>query len=277
MILNLSKNFKPIPGQELEYESFIFSGGEPHIKIQDTGYQGRITITHRINSFNDLGLLCIAVDALRRMNFNTIELFLPYFPGARQDRVMVKGEPLTVKIYADLINQLQLSKVSIFDPHSDVTVALINNCIVFDNHKMIRMITSQLPANLLLASPDAGAIKKIYKLAAYLQDYEVLECGKKRDVRTGALSSFKVPSDDLKGAPCLIVDDICDGGGTFMGLAEVLKAKNSGDLFLVVSHGIFSKEFNELSKYFKKIYTTDSIKTIENNLVQQFSFNEIIN
>jgi ribose-phosphate pyrophosphokinase len=59
------------------------------------------------------------------------------------------------------------------------------------------------------------------------------------------------------------VDDICDGGGTFIGLVDALKKKNAGDLYLAVSHGIFSKGFDELTGSFKTIFTTDSFRDIE--------------
>ena len=108
MILNLDQNFKPFYcREEIKFQNFTFSGGEPHIKINpDFDANQTITITHRINSFNDLGLLCITVDALKRMDVKDIDLFIPYFPAARQDRVMIKGEPLSVKVYADIINAM---------------------------------------------------------------------------------------------------------------------------------------------------------------------------
>ena len=60
MILNLDKNFKPLDGEEIKFESFTFSGGEPHIKINPNFDKlNEVTVTHRLNSFNDLGLLCI--------------------------------------------------------------------------------------------------------------------------------------------------------------------------------------------------------------------------
>ena len=220
-------------------------------------------ITHRINSFNDLGLLCVAVDALRRMGAVELHLFVPYFPGARQDRVMVKGESLTVKVYADLINRLELESLTIIDPHSDVTPALLNNCVPIQNHQFIAQVLEQLPKDFILISPDAGASKKIFKLATALSIPDVIECGKKRDLASGKLSGFSVPMDDLGDRPCLIVDDICDGGGTFLGLGEELKKKNSGDLYLAVTHGIFSKGFIDLSKIFHHIFTTNSVIDID--------------
>jgi len=263
MILNLDTKFRPYGNEnEITFEQFTFSGGEPHIKItSDLTLVKDVIITHRIKSFNDMGLLLVAVNALKNMDITHIELFIPYFPGARQDRIMTEGESLTVKVYADLINNLELSKITLFDPHSDVTPALLNNCKVIDNFKFIEQVTEKLNDDLLLISPDAGALKKIYKLAEHLEKYEIIECSKTRNIKTRELSEFKVYADDLKGKDCLIVDDICDGGRTFLGLAKALKAKNAGKLYLAISHGIFSKGITELAKEFEIIFTTDSFQS----------------
>ena len=263
MILNLDTKFRPYGNEnEITFEQFTFSGGEPHIKItSDLTLVKDVIITHRIKSFNDMGLLLVAVNALKNMDITHIELFIPYFPGARQDRIMTEGESLTVKVYADLINNLELSKITLFDPHSDVTPALLNNCKVIDNFKFIEQVTEKLNDDLLLISPDAGALKKIYKLAEHLEKYEIIECSKTRNIKTRKLSEFKVYADDLKGKDCLIVDDICDGGRTFLGLAKALKEKNAGKLYLAISHGIFSKGITELAKEFEIIFTTDSFQS----------------
>lgn len=273
MILNLDLDFKPYGKKnEIAFEHFVFPGGEPHIKItSDLSSVKELTISHRIRSFNDMGLLLLAVNAVKNQGVSNIHLLLPYFPAARQDRLMTKGEPLSVKVYTELINHLNLDSVTIFDPHSEVAPALLDRCIIVNNFNFIRSVTETLSSDLLLISPDGGALKKIYKLAAHLQHYDVIECAKSRDIKTGKLSGFKVYADNLNGKDCLIVDDICDGGGTFLGLAKALKAKNAGQLYLAVSHGIFSKGLDELSKYFELIFTTDAFKSYENeDLVQIF-------
>jgi ribose-phosphate pyrophosphokinase len=244
LVLNLDPKFKPTSFTELIHQQMRFAGGEPHIKISpDFDTTQPMTITHRIQRFEDLGMICLAVDALHRMDVTIDTLIIPYFPAARQDRVMIPGEPLSVKVYADIINGLGFRKVIVFDAHSEVTLAV-------------------------LISPDGGALKKIYKVSEFLGGKEVIECSKSRDVKTGKLTGAKVYADDLNGKACLIVDDICDGGGTFIGLAEALKAKNAGELFLAVSHGLFSKGFEEL-KCFEKVFTTDSFMDVENELVRQ--------
>lgn len=275
MILNLDKNFRPIASEnEIEFQNFIFSGGEPHIKIKSNfDVNQPVMITHRINSFNDFGLLLLTVDALRRMNVKIINAFVPYFPAARQDRIMIPGEPLSVKVYANIINSLGLNKVIIFDPHSEVTPALLNNVEVIYNYQFIEEVIKKISTEVKLISPDGGALKKIYKVSEYLGGIDVVECSKSRDVKTGKLFGFKVYNDDLQGADCLIVDDICDGGGTFIGLAEALKNMKAGKLYLAVSHGIFSKGFTELKAVFEKIYTTNSFKDFEKESVEVFKIN----
>ena len=276
-MLNLDPSFTPLgENNSIAHQSFLFAGGEPHIKISDKFNQNEpVTITQRINSFNDLGLICITVDALKRMGVKEIHLYIPYFPAARQDRVMIPGEPLSVKVYADIINALALASVTVFDPHSEVTPALLNNCITISNHEFIKKVIEEIGTDVKLISPDGGALKKIYKVSEFLGGAKVVECSKSRDVKTGRLSGFKVYTDDLNGADCLIVDDICDGGGTFNGLAEALQAKNAGKLYLAISHGIFSKGFDDLSKYFEQIFTTDSIKKVEHHGVTQIKLQDI--
>ncbi|MFK8057634.1 MAG: ribose-phosphate diphosphokinase [Saprospiraceae bacterium] len=262
LTLHLDPLFSPYPNLEtVSFESFMFSGGEPHIKLLSSVEGQAVHITHRACSWNDLGLIAIASDALRRGGAKSVELTLPYFPGARQDRLMVAGEALTVKVYANFLNQLSLKRVTIFDPHSEVAPALLDTPRVVSNIDFIREVVSHLPEDVILISPDGGALKKIYKVAAALEDYDVVEGGKRRDVKTGQLSGFSVNETDLKGRPCLIVDDICDGGGTFIGLAAELKKANAGALFLAVSHGIFSRGLEDLAEVFSEVFCTDAFNT----------------
>ncbi len=157
----------------------------------------------------------------------------------------------------------------VLDAHSEVTPALVDYCEVIPNYEFISETIKCIGKPVVLVSPDGGALKKIYKLSEHLAGMPVVECGKTRDVLTGKLSGFKVYADNLDGASCLVVDDICDGGGTFTGLAEALKSKGAGQLFLAVSHGIFSKGVDVLTGYYDHIYTTTSIKEIHHEALTQ--------
>lgn len=273
MILNLNPSFKPVQGTEIAFKSFTFSGGEPHIKIDtDFDKSEEVTVTHRINSFNDLGLLCLTVDALKHMDVTLANLVIPYFPAARQDRLMIPGEPLSVKVYADIINGFGFKKVIVLDAHSEVTPAVLDHCYAVPNHAFIQEVIRLIGTDVTLISPDGGALKKIYKVSEFLGGVEVIECSKSRDVKTGKLTGFKAYTDNLEGKDCLIVDDICDGGGTFLGLAEELKKKNAGNLYLAVTHGIFNKGFDELKEVFQHIYTTNSFREITHENVTQIAW-----
>lgn len=293
LILNLSNGFKPFLEKNLNenvstilYEYFEFPGGEPHIKLHNYSSDvDEVIFTLRAKSFNDIGKLLVAVDAVKRnLQPKTISLYMPYFPATRQDRAMVFGEPLTSKVYADVINNLEFSKVIIMDAHSDVAPALINNCINTSNVTFIEKVIEEInpEEKMILISPDAGSNKKVYKLIEEVGYYptmqsgefvqnndgtievldlykfdSIVKCDKARDLNTGKIIDFEVYTDDLKGKDCLIVDDICDGGGTFKGLAKSLKEKGASKIYLAVSHGIFSKGLEGFEN-FEKLFCTDS-------------------
>ncbi len=260
LYLNLSPAIQFEPA--LSFETFIFSGGEPHIRIApvDTPLHIPVCITQQARSCNDFMLAILAKDALTRMGFQQVELFIPYFPAARQDRVMTPGESLSIKIYAGMVNAAGFSRVSVFDPHSEVTPALLDRCHCQPNHQFIRQVIHAIPnsGQLAIVAPDAGSAKKIHHLAAALEWEKIIQCDKMRDVKTGRLSGARVFADDLQGTDCLIVDDICDGGGTFIQLAKALRAKNAGRLFVAISHGIFSNGTDILTNEFDGVFTTNS-------------------
>lgn len=116
---------------------------------------------------------------------------------------------------------------------------------------------------------DAGASKKIDSLAKELsKQYEVnvVQCHKKRNVKTGEIEKLEVFSNDLNNLPCIIVDDIADGANSFIYcVKELQKIKGYKNSYLIVTHGIFSKGFEELSKYFDGIYCTNSYKDVRLN------------
>lgn len=257
MILNLDKNFNPY-NDIYGITDFNFPGGEVHVKLQAvTEYH--VCITTRIRTSDDVMKLLLTVDALRRYGVKSVSLVMPYIPYARQDRVMVKGEPLSIKVFADLINSQNFTSVTVFDPHSEVAPALINNCIVLDNHNFVaEVIAGQMIQNYKIISPDAGAYKKIFKLCQFIgYNDDIVLCNKIRDVSNGQIKSITVSTDDLKGMDCIIVDDICDGGGTFILLAEELKKRNAGKIYLIVSHGIFSKGMDVFTNI-DHVFTTNS-------------------
>lgn len=269
-ILNLDQGFKPYKSvAELEYKTFDFKGGEPHFQITtDIEYFGDLIITQRYNKIDDLFKIILANDAARRMGFKNISLVLPYFPAARQDRVCNVGEPLTIKVFADMINGCGFDNVTILCPHSEVTPALINNVVVLDEVKYVKQAVNshylQEDEIINIVCPDAGAGKRVNKIVQYLSNnvkdciFNLIRCEKVRDVRDGTIKEFFVDSDDLGGYSTLIVDDINSMGGTFLGLGKRLREKNCGKLMLFTTHADCVEGIQKIVEYFDHFYTTNS-------------------
>lgn len=202
------------------------------------------------------------VDACRYRGHQIPKLVLPFFPGARQDRLNPTGDYLfTAKSVAEIINSKGFETVVVLDPHSDVVPALVNNC------RVVTMLHPFMEAHLVqpdfaaVVAPDAGAAKRA-GLVANAMGKPLIHAWKTRDIKTGELTGFGHqpidPEITKHVKKLLVVDDICDGGGTFMGLGEVLKDEGY-DIELFITHGIFSKGTRALGNVFDKIYTTDSL------------------
>jgi len=251
-------------------ETFTFPGGEHHCHVPKLASR-TVHVYAKIRSAYDWMTLKVVCDALRRA-YKEIYLFLPYMPGARQDRETSVGSPVTVEIFArDLANMV--NHVTVVDIHSADALKIMEKIIGKDH------VTARAPHFMLanfvkwagakpdyIIAPDKGAVDRARQAAFAFnhghaeQSLPVIECTKERDPDTGKLSHFVVP--DLGGhnvyARYLIVDDICDGGGTFVGLLEAFREQNkTAPVDLWVTHGIFSKGFAPL-KGFDNIFTTDS-------------------
>ncbi len=256
---------------DIIFKTMIFPDGQPHIKIDisSTGALDRskpLRILARIANSNDLLMVLFIKNTLDYLEFEHVELHISYLLAARMDRIMLDGEPFSLKVIANMLNGGGFKKICIFDPHSEVATALIDRSYGISNHTFVKdAITEHFRTyakeKFCLVSPDAGALKKIHKLAQFLSVDNVAECMKERDLKTGALTNFKTTTEDLTDQTCFIVDDICDGGGTFIGTAKMLKEKGAKHVVLIVSHGIFSKGMT--LDGIDSIYTTDSYRSLE--------------
>lgn len=268
-IINLDESYSPL-GEGISIKKFTFpSGCEQHVKL-DVPYLTRVSITTRIRSAEDVMYLLLATDAARRLGAKWIQLMMPYLPYARQDRIMEIGEPFSLKVFANIINSQNYDEVIIADPHSDVSSALINNIKVIKQEDFIRQLAkTERLHDVVLVSPDAGALKKIYGVARAIgYEEEIVLCNKVRDVSNGRIIRVDVSGGlDLTGRTCLIVDDIIDGGATFEILSNKLRELGATSVLLAVTHPIFSKGYD--IKGIDHTFTTDSFQTIQHEKVTQ--------
>lgn len=248
-------------------ESKVFPGGEVHPLVDPViATWASVLLTAHLRSSQDVMELILVVDALRRLRPNvTIHLYIPYLPYARQDRVANRGEALGITVFAKLINDLHCDSVRILDCHSEVGVALLDNC---TNIGLPDLISRAYPypsinwSNMVLVAPDQGAAKKVEALAQALQCPNVVYAVKKRDTLTGKITDTALlpfPEEYLNH-DWLVVDDICDGGYTFTELGKLLNQQYMirGSISLWVTHGIFSKGYDDLRTYYYRVNCTNS-------------------
>lgn len=252
-----------INGIEWLHSTFVFSGGEVQVRLkelQPIADTDNVKIVAGVKSTNDLMELFMLTDAFRRHYPSApINLVLPYVPYARQDRVCVPGEAIGIAVLAKLINAQGYRTVQIWDPHSDVTTALINNSVVINQSRLLhRMISlAQMPSdnhNRIVVAPDAGALKKANDVFKTLGFAQVINAEKTRNAITGEITGTKVHASQGHTCDMLIVDDICDGGRTFIELAKVLREHTTGKIYLYVTHGIFSKGLDVFNGVIDGVY-----------------------
>lgn len=269
-----------------------YPDGEPYVTI-DCNLPLNINdlnVSIQINDFSEileLQLLCEIIE--RKISYNAKRLYIYYFPGARTDRTydIKTNTALSLKVYSNIINSLNFQEVVIYDPHTFSIELCLNNCYIKDNsievYKALELLREEAEFDYLdynLVCPDNGAKKKFNLLIKRLSGWEnkngldmISE-----DVGFISFNKERIGHDIIfngpyetevvdKNYPTLVVDDICDGGGTFIGIAERLVEKGYNNLYLFVSHGIFSKGYDDLLKFYKRIFTTNSRQVEENEKV----------
>lgn len=209
--------------------------------------------------------LIYLVKHLRRLNYSFIDLYMPYIPNARQDRVKNPEDVFTLKYFAELLNDLHLDSVAVLDPHSSVSEGLINNLKVITAEQYLLKTLVKLSAygvkDLLAFYPDEGCMKMRSNLIKIPYAFGI----KKRSWETGTIEGLDVAGavELIAGRDILIVDDICSRGGTFYHSAKKLKELGANDIYLYVSHCENTILEGDLLKgdLIKKVFTTDSIFT----------------
>lgn len=221
-----------------------------------------VLIRARIASSADVMRLLLLTDALRRLNAQHIDLFIPYLPYARQDRVCHQGEALSAKVFADLINSQGYRSVMAVDPHSNVMPALINNFIgisVFGHvSRAINDRGDDATRKCVLVAPDAGATKRVETTASAIGFKGAVTQAMKVRSENGVSVRLMNETDALQ-RDAIIVDDICDGGATFIALADALNTAGASSVSLCVTHGLFTKGIKHLfDNGIGRIYATNS-------------------
>ena len=232
-----------------------FPDGEIHIELSEIDRKKSLSLTIAITSADDLFVFMQIADVLKRQCINVSSLTITYLMGMRCDRLFDFNRPFTLGIVADVINSLGAKKVILIEPHSERSLNLIHNS---QPLYMSYFIATQLQAendNICFVAPDEGSIYRYVNVP-----FSVI-CSKVRDAQTGELKEFSVQAkSDVKGRDLLVVDDLCDGGGTFCGLAPKLRELEPKTLSLAVTHAVQLDGIKRVASVYDNVYITDSYK-----------------
>lgn len=253
----MSITFKGVDFQSAPISTGLYSDGTPMVKIDQFKeiVSKADTMTLLAGSILEFTTAMYLYDALRSQGAKPMKLVLPYLPGARQDRVNVGGDILfTAFSVAMDLDVREWKKIIVLDPHSPEIVSNIILNLV-EQFPLTKVAEKCWQGYSGIIAADKGGKDRAEQFAKAMGK-PIYYGGKSRDTDTGKLTGFTL-EDIPWGGHFLVVDDICDGGGTFIGLAEKI-AEQGGYADLFVSHGIFAKGTKALKDAYKSIYTTDS-------------------
>jgi len=261
---------------DIKYEIICFPDGHKHLKLIQSPYDqsDEINVISRFTSYDDLFLIAQARKILGKLDNSLINLIIPYLLTGRCDRrfSLFESDDLSITIF--LLNSLEFNKITTIDQHPVLNIKKIHNKQVFYgfddymNHicGIHRYLCQKYPKdfmdwrrkNFIEAFPDKSACKKY-------SNYEIHEifAKKERDENGKIINMQLVNFDKVKDKNIIVRDDLIDGGATFIEFAKLLKANGANKLYLFVTHGIFSKGFDEILNYYEHIWCANSYKDVE--------------
>lgn len=255
---------------EVKFEIIQFPDGEPHFKFtDDLDRKDKYQVECRITNPIDLFIVCQVADILDRLSVQW-KLNIYYLMSMRMDRVISFNESFSLKVVADILNLFHPEKVEVLEPHSLRTIKEINNS------KAVTEIPSFDFSDFIVVFPDKGAQERYSNMD--FSDY-VVTCNKVRDPNTGKLLSFEITNPEVierapAEMPFMVIDDLCDGGGTFVGIANLLKNYNR-KRNITVTHLVNEKGIKNLCENYDDVTVTNSYKDWKSDY-ENFNIYEIV-
>lgn len=251
-----------------------FADGEIKVNI-DESIRGDHVYLVQSTSYpvNDhLMELLITIDALHRASAKTINVVMPYYGYARQDRKAQPREPITAKLVANMITQAGADRLVTLDLHA----AQIQG---FFDIPMDHLLGAPLLANYFLdegldgddvvvVSPDHGGVTRARKLAEFLKSpIAIID---KRRPKANVAEIMNIVGD-VEGKTCVIIDDMIDTAGTITLAAEALMEKGATAIYACCTHPVLSgPAIERLEKSpIKKVIVTDSISLPEEKMIDK--------
>ena len=244
-----------------------FSDGEIMINIEESVRGDDIYVIQSTNKpVNDyLWELLIMIDACKRASANSVNVVMPYFGYARQDRIAASREPITAKLIANMLVKAGVNRILTLDHHAvqvqgffDIPVDNLFTMPLFAEYYNEKGFTG---SDIVVVSPKNSGVKRARGLAEYLDapiaiiDYAQDDAEREEGYIIG----------EVEGKTAIIVDDILNTGKTFAEAAKILERAGVKDIYAVASHGLFGGGAAEILNVapIKEILVTDSVATKE--------------
>ncbi|QHT61349.1 ribose-phosphate pyrophosphokinase [Paenibacillus lycopersici] len=216
------------------------------------------SLSHPVNEH--LVELMIMIDAAKRASAKTINIVMPYYGYARQERKSAPREPISAKLVADVLTTVGADRMITVDLHADAIQGFFD--IPVDHITALDLITDYLKAmdikNPVVVSPDAGRATTAEKLANYM-DCPFAIMIKNRPAHNKTKITHII--GEVEGMTPIIIEDLIDTGGTIVNVVEALHKRGANDAYICATHGLFSD--NALEKlshpYIRKVVITNTI------------------
>ena len=251
-----------------------FADGEININIgesvrKETCFVIQPTCKSEYGSVNDSIMeLLIIIDALKRGSASSVTAVIPYFGYERQDRKDYSRAPISAAVIARCLESVNVDRVIVFDLHAGQIAGFFSNTCPIDNlfiePYFIQYIKEKILndviniSNIVIVSPDEGAVKQATRVASRLGCSAATICKNRK--KANIVDSMQLMGD-VSNKYAIILDDMIDTGGTACKACDVLIENGALKVYMMASHGLFSgNSYEKINKSnFEKIIVSNTV------------------
>lgn len=254
----------------VEVEISTFANGEKRVWIKESLAGEDVVIVQSLSSPTDENIieLLLLIDAVERLGAKEVHVIIPWLGYSLQDKVFRQGEPIAVKVVANLISNSYVRRIYLMDVHNTSTPGFFS--IPTTHLSASSLFVDYAKENFdlsksVVASPDFGGLKRARQFASDLE-LDLVNIDKNRDLHSGNITSA-ILHGDVKGKTVLIFDDTIQSGGTVKEAAETLKEGGAKEVHFMATHGpMVAKAFKIIDEApIDSVIVTNSIDHTQQN------------
>ena len=222
-----------------------FADGELYVQVQESVRGCEVFLIQPtcppVNE--NLMELLIIIDALKRASAKTINVVMPYYGYARQDRKAAGREPITSKLVAKMITEAGADRVLCLDLHSEQIIGFFDTLVdhVHASPVLIDYIKRFIGTDdLVIVSPDVGGVARARAYAKRLDDAPIAIVDKRRMLDEQNMIEVMNVIGEVDGKKAILIDDLIDTAGTMCKAAQLIKEKGAKNVFACATHGVLS-------------------------------------